>query len=202
MGSTGGLLALARGTAHVAGSHLLDTTTGEYNHADVKKFLAEVPVRLITLVHRWQGFMVARGNPKHIQTVADLARADSRFINRQPGSGTRILFDFELRKAAIEPHAISGYTAEEHTHMAVAMAVASGRADAGLGIAAAAAALDLEFVPISKERYDLVIPEAVFQDDKVQLLLDIVRSPAFSQQVLQMQGYEVGETGHEALPPT
>jgi len=200
VGSTGGLLALARGSAHVAGSHLLDTETGEYNHSYVRRFLADVPVRLFTLVHRWQGFMVAKGNPKGIQTAADLIRAETSFVNRQPGSGTRILFDYELEKAAIDPQAIAGYSAEEHTHMSVAMAVASGRADAGLGIAAAAAALDLDFVPLARERYDLVIPESVLDDDKVELLLELVRSPDFSRQVMQLQGYEVGETGKEAAP--
>lgn len=201
VGSTGGLLALARGTAHVAGSHLLDTETGEYNHAYVRRFLPEVPVRLVTLVHRWQGFMVARGNPKGIHSVADLARPGTAFVNRQPGSGTRILFDFERQKAAIDPATITGYVTEEHTHMSVAMAVASGRADAGLGIAAAAEALDLDFVAVARERYDLVIPAALFEDEKVQLLLEIVRSGEFKEQVNMMQGYEVTETGREATPP-
>jgi len=198
VGSTGGLLALARGTAHLAGSHLLDTETGEYNHSYVRKFLADVPVRLITLVHRWQGFMIAKGNPKKIQSAADLTEDGTSFVNRQPGSGTRILFDYELSKAGIEAEAIAGYTAEEHTHMSVAMAVATGRADAGLGIAAAAAALDLDFVPLAKERYDLVIPESLLHDEKVELLLEIMRSAEFTQQVMQMQGYEVDATGREA----
>jgi putative molybdopterin biosynthesis protein len=197
VGSTGGLLALARGAAHVAGSHLLDTETGDYNHSHVGKYLAEVPVRLITLVHRWQGFMVARGNPKGIHSVADLAGPDTTFVNRQPGSGTRILLDYELGKAGIDADAILGYATEEHTHMGVAMAVASARADAGLGIAAAAAALDLDFVPLARERYDLVIVESCIHDPKVELLLEIVRSPAFAAQVMEMPGYEVSETGTE-----
>ena len=189
VGSTAGLLALGRGSAHVAGSHLLDPETGEYNHAHVRRLLADTPVRLVTLVHRWQGFMVARGNPEGIRTVADLARAS--FVNRQPGSGTRVLLDFELGKAGIEPSSIHGYATEEHTHMAVAMAVASGRAHAGLGIAAAADALDLDFVPLAKERYDLVIPESVVAEEKIQLLLDIVRSAAFAEHVTAMKGYEI-----------
>lgn len=197
VGSLGGLLALRRGTAHLAGSHLLDTETGDYNRSYLKRYLPETPVVLIILAHRWQGFLVPAGNPKGIAGIADLARPELLFVNRQAGSGTRILLDYELAKAGIAPEGVAGYRNEEYTHMAVAMAVASGAADAGLGIRAAADALALDFVPLARERYDLVIPRAFLTDGKIALLLEIVRSAAFQAQVLALGGYEVDETGRE-----
>lgn len=195
VGSLGGLIALRKQTAHFAGSHLLDEETGDYNYSFIQRYLPKVPVKLVTLVHRWQGFMVQSGNPKGIQSIQDLRRPDIVFVNRQPGSGTRILLDYELRKAGIPADDIAGYYNEEYTHMNVAMAVASGAADAGLGIQAAAKALSLDFIPVTKERYDLVIPSAYTGDEKVQLMLEIIRSDEFKQQVLAMGGYEVDETG-------
>ncbi len=194
-GSLGGLIALKKQTAHFAGSHLLDEETGGYNESFIKRYLPSIPVKLITLVHRWQGFMVASGNPKGIQSVEDLKRPDIVFVNRQAGSGTRILLDYELRKADISADNIVGYYNEEYTHMNVAMAVVSGAADAGLGIQAAAKALSLDFIPVTKERYDLVIPSGYTDDEKVQAMLEVIRSDEFKQQVLAMGGYEVDETG-------
>ncbi len=195
VGSLGGLLALKRGICHLAGSHLLDTATGEYNFSYVRRYLEGVPVALVTLVHRWQGFMVRPGNPKAIRSVEDLARPGVTFVNRQAGSGTRILLDYELEKAGIDPARIQGYRNEEYTHMNVAVAVASGAADAGLGILASARALGLEFVPVTRERYDLVIPEAFLGDEKIRLLLDIVRSAEFKAKAEELGGYETQETG-------
>jgi putative molybdopterin biosynthesis protein len=197
VGSLGGLLALRRGTAHLAGSHLLDTETGDYNRSYLTRYLPETPVALFTLAHRWQGFLVPAGNPKGIAGIADLARLELLFVNRQAGSGTRILLDYELAKAGIAPERVAGYRNEEYTHMNVAMAVVSGAADAGLGIRAAADALSLDFVPLARERYDLVIPRAYLNDEKIQRLLEIVRSAPFQAQVLTLGGYEVDETGRE-----
>jgi putative molybdopterin biosynthesis protein len=154
-----------------------------------------IPVSLITLVHRWQGLMIAKGNPKGVRNITDLTRPDISFINRQTGSGTRILLDYELLKAGINPAAIAGYRNEEYTHMSIAMAVTSGRADVGLGILAAAQALNLDFIPVVRERYDLVIPTILLNDDRINLLLEIIRSPKFIEQVLALGGYEVEETG-------
>jgi len=195
VGSLGGLIALRKQTAHFAGSHLLDEETGDYNHSFIQRYLPSVPVKLINLVHRWQGFMVANGNPKDIQSIHDLKRKDIAFVNRQPGSGTRILMDYELSKAGIGPDDVAGYYNEEYTHMNVAMAVASGAADVGLGILAAAKALSLDFIPVTKERYDLVIPSEYMEDKKIRLMLEVICSNEFKRQVLAMGGYEVDETG-------
>jgi molybdenum cofactor synthesis domain-containing protein len=196
VGSLGGLLAVKRQTAHFAGSHLLDTETGDYNRSYIRRYLPDMPVALVTLVHRWQGFMTAAGNPKKIKGIGDLARPDIAFVNRQAGSGTRILLDYELERAGIAAESVTGYNNEEYTHMNVAMAVVSGAADTGMGIMAAAQALDLPFIPVTKERYDLVIPQAYLEDEKIRFLLEIIRSDDFKQKALAMGGYEVEETGH------
>jgi molybdenum cofactor synthesis domain-containing protein len=195
IGSMGGLIAVEKGIAHFAGSHLLDTATGDYNRSYIQRYLKNTPVSLVTLVHRWQGLMIAKGNPKNIQGISDLARPDVTMINRQAGSGTRILLDYELQKARMDSSAILGYRSEEYTHMSVAMAVTSGRADVGLGIMAAAKALGLDFIPVSRERYDLVMPSLFLEDERMQLVLDIIRSQKFIEQVLALGGYEVEETG-------
>lgn len=195
IGSMGGLIAIEKGIAHIAGSHLLDTETGDYNRSYIKRLVTKTPVSLLTLVHRWQGFMIAKGNPKNIRGIEDLARPDIAFINRQAGSGTRILLDYELEKAGIESDTIPGYRSEEYTHMSIAMAVASHRADVGLGILASAKALDLDFIPIARERYDLVVPDKFLQDSRMEMLLDIIRSRSFTEQVVALGGYEVEETG-------
>jgi molybdenum cofactor synthesis domain-containing protein len=200
IGSMGGLIAIEKGIAHFAGSHLLDTQTGDYNRSYIPRYLKSVPVTLVTMVHRWQGLMIAKGNPKNIQGISDLVRSDVAFINRQAGSGTRILLDYELQKADIDPAGIAGYRSEEYTHMSVAMAVTSGRADVGLGILASAKALNLDFIPVARERYDLVIPTDLLEDERIVLLLEIVRSQRFIEQVLSLGGYEIEETG-KIQPP-
>jgi len=195
IGSMGGLLALEKGIAHLAGSHLLDTQTGEYNFSYISRYLKNASVTLVTLVHRWQGLMIARGNPKNVLGISDLTRPDISLINRQAGSGTRILLDYELQRAGIQPTGILGYKSEEYTHMSVAMAVTSGRADVGLGILAAAQALNLDFIPLARERYDLVIPTYLLHDERILFLLDIIRSSKFMEQILALGGYEIEETG-------
>lgn len=195
VGSLGGLMAVAKGIAHFAGAHLLDPQTGTYNVAHIRQVVTGTPVTLITLVHRRQGFIIAQGNPKKIASVADLARRDLVFVNRQTGSGTRILLDYELQRAGIDPAHILGYRNEEYTHMSVAMAVASGRADLGLGVLAAAKALGLDFVPIARERFDLVVPSALIDDERIRLMIEVMRSERFVEQVAAMGGYDVEETG-------
>ncbi len=195
VGSLGGLMALQRGEAHLAGSHLLDEETGEYNVSYIRRVLSAVPVVLVNLVYRQQGLLVAEGNPKGITSLSDLARGGVSFINRQRGSGTRVLLDYELRRGGIDPSSINGYEREEYTHTGVAAAVASGTADTGLGILAAARALDLDFVPLLKERYDLVIPRDQYESPLLQPLLEIIRGDGFKTLVEGLGGYDASEMG-------
>lgn len=195
VGSLGGLMALKRGLAHLAGSHLLDVSNGSYNFSYVEQYLKGVPVRMVELAKRQQGFMVLKGNPKNIVSIEDLTRSDVTFINRQGGAGTRILLDYELEKAGIRPDLVKGYDQEEYTHMAVAVAILSGRADVGMGILAAAKALDLDFVPLSEERYDLIIREDMWKDRKIQALMDIVSSERFRRIVRDLGGYDPSDSG-------
>ncbi|MDR7434978.1 MAG: molybdopterin biosynthesis protein [Armatimonadota bacterium] len=195
VGSLGGLMAIRRGEAHMSGIHLLDEETGEYNVPYVRRFLADEDVVLVTLAHRDQGLMVRPGNPKGIRGIEDLTREDVTFVNRQRGAGTRILLDFHLKQLGIDPTRIRGYEREEYTHMSVAVAVASGAADAGLGIYAAARALGLDFIPVAKERYDLVIPREYLKTPLVRQALEVLSSPEFRAEVEKLGGYDTTETG-------
>jgi putative molybdopterin biosynthesis protein len=195
VGSLGGLIALRKGYCHTAGCHLLDTETGGYNISYVRRYLPDLRVKLVNLAYRQQGLMVSKGNPKGITGIGDLARDDIAFVNRQAGSGTRILLDYRLAELDISPENIQGYDQEEFTHMSVAVTVLSGGADTGLGIYAAAKALGLDFVPMVTEEYDLVIPEAFFGDEKIQLMLEVMGSRAFRDLVDKMGGYDTSKTG-------
>jgi len=195
VGSLGGLMAIRKGLTHLAGSHLLDTSDGSYNFSYVERYLKGVPVRIVELVKREQGFLVAPGNPMGIRSVKDLVEKRARFINRQAGAGTRILFDYELDKAGLSPDQIIGYEQEEYTHMAVAVAILSGRADAGMGIFAAAKALGLDFIPVARERYDLIIREDIWSDRKIQLLMKLISSDGFRSSVSRLGGYDASCSG-------
>lgn len=194
VGSLGGLMALRRGQCHLAGSHLLDEGTGVYNQQAIADTLDE-PMVLLRLVDREQGLIVAPGNPLGIKDIADLAREGVRFINRQKGSGTRVLLDYRLKMLGIAPTAIKGYPDEEYTHMNVAAAVLSGRADAGLAVRAAANALGLPFEPVGVEEYDLVIPRRFYETEPMQALLDVIRGEEFRRTVEGMGGYGTEKTG-------
>ncbi len=200
VGSMGGLMAVKRGVCHLAGTHLLDTETGEYNLSYVRRFLPDIPVKLVNLVIRDQGLIVAKGNPKDIKGIEDLGREDVAFINRQGGSGTRILLDYRLGQLGLSPDNINGYTNEEFTHMNVAVAVLGGAADAGLGIFAAARALDLDFIPVVTEQYDLLIPEAYMETPNIQILLDMIQTERFKKRVVELGGYSVKKTGTVITP--
>lgn len=199
VGSLGGILAIKHGICHIAGLHLLDPDTGEYNSPYIRNYLKGIDVKLIHLVYREQGLIVRKGNPKGIKGVKDLVREDITFINRQKGSGTRILFDHTLKTFSLEPDQIQGYGKEEYTHMAVASSIASGIVDAGLGILSAARAMELDFIPIAKERYDLIIPPIHFKDKKIQKVIETIRSDEFKKMVSQMGGYDVTRTGEELI---
>lgn len=194
VGSMGGIMALKDGKCHLSGSHLLGED-GIYNQAAIAEHLRGVPVRLVRLVDREQGLIVMPGNPEQVESLADLTRDKVSFINRQRGSGTRVLLDWRLRELGIKPSAIKGYEDEEYTHMNVAAAVLSGRATAGLGVKAAAVALGLEFIPVGVEEYDLIIPERFWQDERIVRLLNVIRSDGFKQSVFNLGGYGVQRTG-------
>jgi putative molybdopterin biosynthesis protein len=198
VGSLGGLLALSRGEAHLAGSHLLDEQTGAYNLTAIQRHLPGRAVVLVHLAGRVQGLMVARGNPRGIRALEDLARPDVQFVNRQRGSGTRVLLDYKLRQAGIDPRQIRGYAREEFTHLAVAAAVASGAADVGLGILAAARALGLQFIPLFDEQYQLVIPRQYYDSEVLRPLLEVIRGGAVKAQIEALGGYDVSQMGSVA----
>jgi putative molybdopterin biosynthesis protein len=195
VGSQAGLVALRRGEAHLAGSHLLDPETGEYNLKYIDQYLPDIPVTLITLVRRQQGLIVQKGNPQKLSCLEDLLRSDVVFINRQRGAGTRVLLDYHLALSGHDGEAIRGYQQEEYTHLAVAAAVASGRADCGLGIAAAARALNLDFIPLFDERYDLVIPDQFVNSDLLKPVFAILRDPQFKHDIQSMPGYDTSLMG-------
>ncbi|MCJ7700029.1 MAG: molybdopterin biosynthesis protein [Anaerolineales bacterium] len=195
VGSQGGLVALRRGEAHLAGSHLLDPDSGAYNLSYIRQYLPGVPIRVIALVGRDQGLMVPKSNPKAIYTFQDLVRKDITFVNRQRGAGTRVLLDYHLSRMGIDPSDVQGYAREEYTHLAVAAAISSGRGDCGLGIAAAAKALDLDFIPLYQERYDLIIPQVYADSELLAPLFQVLNDEAFKQFVADLPGYDVSQMG-------
>jgi len=199
VGSQGGLIALRRGEAHLAGSHLLNPETGEYNIAYIRQYMPNIPVKVLALVGREQGLLVKRGNPKNVQSLKDLTKPNVQFVNRQRGAGTRVLLDYHLKLMTITPERIVGYSQEEYTHLGVAAAIASGRADCGLGIAAAAQALDLEFIPLFQERYDLVIPKQFAEDNLLAPLFRLLDEDRFREAVAQLPGYDVSVMGRIIL---
>ncbi len=194
-GSQAGLVALRRGEAHLAGSHLLDPESGEYNLPFLHQYLPGMPIRLVALVGREQGLILRNGNPLQINSLSDVARSDVRFVNRQRGAGTRVLLDFHLDRLGIVPAQVTGYDQEEYTHLAVAAAVASGRADCGLGIAAAARALELDFIPLYQERYDLVVPREFAESELLQPLFDLLEDSQFRRDVAILPGYDIAWMG-------
>lgn len=194
-GSLGGILAIRRGEAHFAGTHLLDEKSGRYNVDYVEKYLKDVPARLVTLVYRQQGFLVQPGNPKNIKQVRDLLKPGVQFTNRQKGSGTRVLLDFALKAKGLDGTKIAGYEREEYTHTQVAATVKSGAADAGLGVYSAARALGLDFVPWREERYDLLIPNEHTDHPGVKAVLSLIVGCQFRERVLALGGYDLRDTG-------
>jgi putative molybdopterin biosynthesis protein len=195
VGSLGGLVALRDGLCHLAGSHLLDPASGEYTLPYLDRILGGRPVAVIRLAHRDQGLIVQPGNPLGLTEIKDLARAGVRYVNRQRGAGTRVLLDHQLRLLGISPEAVDGYQREQHTHLAVAAAVAAGRADTGLGIMAAARAFGLDFVPVTREPYDLVVPVAARDGPLLAPLWALLDSDPFRAEVAALGGYATEEMG-------
>ncbi len=195
VGSLGGLHSIRRAETHMAGTHLLDPATGAYNIPDLRRVLPDVPVVLVHCVRRRQGLLVPRGNPLGLSSIADLGSRALRFVNRQPGSGTRVLLDYNLAQLGIETTAVRGYEHEAFTHMAVAVAVASGLADTGLGILSAANALELDFIPVGDEQYDLVLRRSFHDSPAGAALLAVLRSAGFRQAMESLGGYDTGTSG-------
>jgi len=195
LGSMGGLGALARGEAHLAGCHLLDAASGEYNLPHVRAVLPGVAVELHCLAHRVQGLCFRPGEARRASSFGEVVAHGLRFANRQGGSGTRLLTDHRLGQEGVRPEELRGYGHEEFTHAAAAEAVRSGLADCAMVILAAARALGLDFVPLAEERFDLVIPAAALGDERIQALLAILGSAEFQARVRALGGYDTRETG-------
>jgi putative molybdopterin biosynthesis protein len=195
VGSLAGMIALQNGNCHIAASHLLDIETGEYNSSFIKKHFPDLKIVLLNLAHREQGLIVKKGNPRGIKTLNHLVNKKLTYINRQEGSGTRVLLDYRLKESGIDPEGIPGYSRIAYTHMEVALEVFSGSADAGLGILAAARMLDLDFIPLAKERFDLAIPTETFETGTVKALRDALKSQEYKSNIIQMGGYETRDTG-------
>lgn len=194
-GSLGGLIALQEERADVAGIHLLDEETGEYNYPYIKRILPGRKIAVVNLAYRIQSLIFIAGNPKRINGLDDLRRKDIRFINRQKGSGTRVLLDLKLRQSGIHPSEISGYENELNTHQAVALSIVNGEADVSLGIEAAARIYNLGSLPLYRERYDLVIPMEKYKSEPVSLLVQMINSRSFKEAVNKIGGYDTSETG-------
>jgi molybdate-binding protein/DNA-binding transcriptional regulator YhcF (GntR family) len=194
-GSLGGLIALQEERAHLAGIHLLDEETGEYNYPYVKRVLPGREVAIVHLAYRIQGLMFASGNPRQIKGIADLQRPDITFVNRQKGAGTRVLLDIHLHQLGIPSSRIKGYERELDTHLAVGLSIAHGEADVALGIEAAARSCNLDFLPLFRERYDLVIPIANYRSEMLSPILSTVISDEFKAVVNKAGGYDTSQTG-------
>ena len=194
-GSLGGLIALAEGNADLAGAHLWDEESDSYNTAFVRRLLPGRRVALLTLAHRRLGLIVATSNPHGIAGLADLTRPGLRFVNRQAGAGTRVWLDAQLHRLGITPEGIGGYGQEVQTHSEMARLIAEGQADVGLGIEAAALAFGLGFVPLTTERYDLVVPAEVWSRAPVQALARWLANSEAQQNILAIGGYDIHETG-------
>ncbi len=199
VGSFGGLAALRDGFCHVSGSTLVDPGTGKHALSLARDVLPGGRGAVVRLAQRELGLIVPRGNPLHLTGVADLGRAELRYVNRQRGSGARGFLDFELGRLNIDASALSGYEREEGTHLAVAACVAAGRADAGLGTFAAARALDLDFVPVTRQAYDLVLDADRLDDEVLVPLWELLASAEFGSAVEALGGYDITEMGRRLL---
>ena len=195
VGSMGGIQAIRRGEAHLAGIHLLNEKDGSYNQSFVTKYFPNGEASLIECVGRTQGIMVAQKNPKNITNISSLCNPDIRYVNRQKGSGTRILFDYLCKKEEIATDSIHGYAHEEFTHNDVAKLIAKGEADAGMGVHAAAKLYDLDFIPIYNEQYDLLIPDAMKNHPGIIEIIDILKSTEFAEKAAMLGGYTLNKPG-------
>lgn len=200
VGSMGGLMAIRRGEAQIAGIHLLDSTTGRYNVPVLQRLFPDGSVVLIEGVRRTQGLLVASGNPQKIRGLCDLSRPGLRYVNRQAGSGTRLLLDDQLKRLQVSPSDIDGYGREELTHSAVAAQIAAGSADAGLGIYAAAGLFALDFIPVAEENYDFAVARSALDWPQVRLFLELLASDALHRRLDKLGGYHLEQPGRLIWP--
>ena len=194
--SDAALKMLGRGHAHIAGAHLFDEETGEYNLPFVRRAFGGRPMVVVTFAHLEEGFAVAKGNPRRVRKAEDIARRDVRFVNREPGAGARRLLDRLLRKARVPPTAVAGYDRLLGGHLQVAQAVAMGAADAGIVARSAAIAHGLDFVPLSEERFDLVFPKEWSADVRAGRIVETLEGRAFRRELASLGGYDTRESGH------
>jgi putative molybdopterin biosynthesis protein len=195
IGSLDGLLALRQGLAQITGCHIIDSETGQYNYPYIKRFFPDRPMITITIAHREQGLILAQGNPKSISGLDEVARKDISFVNRNPGSGTRIWLDNRLKQIGISTKDINGYTQEHSSHSMVAKAIKFNSADVGLGLKAAAVNEDLDYIPLLSERYDLVIPMEFTEEIVYEPILDHLTSAQYRQSINSLAGYDPKQTG-------
>lgn len=200
VGSLGGIMAIKKGECHIAPIHLLDEETGTYNLTYLKRYLADEAVVLIKGVKRTQGMIIPKGNPQNIQGIADLVRPEISFVNRQRGSGTRVLLDYLLKTAQLDANQVLGYSREMNTHMMVASAVKSGSCDVGIGVLSAANMMALDFIPIGEEAYDFVILKENLDDPRVQIFIQVLKSQEFKEALKRLGGYELEQPGEIVEP--
>ncbi len=194
-GSRDGLLTLNAGYTDIAWSHLWDPESDTYNIPYLPRYMPDRRVVVVNLFYRELGFVTARGNPLNIQGFNDLSRKKVRLINRQPGAGTRLLLDIYLDRLGIEKGKISGYEQEVFTHLEVGLAVLSGEADTGIASIAIANFLNLDFVPLTRERFDMVLDQHTFFEKAVQAIMDLLRDPAYLQRVETISSYDFADSG-------
>ncbi len=200
LGSVGGIRALRRGLCHMATSHLLQENGNEYNFDFLKRQFEQMPV-VVNFCKRDQGILLQKGNPLNITAVKDLGKSGIRIVNRSLATGTRLLFDRELKHAGLAGERISGYDREMNRHMDVGLEILGGRADAGPGIRPVAALLGLAFLPLRQERYDLLVTRERFFDPGIQYFLSLLHEKVFSQAARQLEGYDVSKSGKMIFPP-
>jgi len=197
IGSLGGLLSIDQSLCHISGTHIFDPEKNTYNISYIKKFISNQEVKVINLVNRIQGIIVAKGNPYKIKNLQDLNNKDLNFVNRQKGSGTRILLDYMLDKEKINPSNITGYDNEKNSHLAVSYAIYSGNSNVGLGIMSAAKSYNLDFIPLKEENFDIVIPKNILNEKYVELMLNIINSLEFKKAINNIGGYITKNTGKQ-----
>jgi putative molybdopterin biosynthesis protein len=196
MGSSLALAALKRGEVHVAGIHLADENSGGWELPNLKHSLGDMDFMVVTFANWEEGFIVRQGNPRKIRAVADISKPKVKIVNREVGSGARRLLDKRLEASGIKPNRIKGYHDEVFSHLDVASRIRAGLADAGIGVRSAATIYGLDFVPLQRERYDLVIPKTYYETlSGLQVLLDTIVGKSFRDELEALGGYDTRDTG-------